>query len=142
MEIDEKKDGNVKPVIDYSSISGKRVLVSPTNEQYDLLKKLLETRITESGGETIFDIGIGDGEEYNGIDADEYAASLATLQSLATTLNADCVELRQRPSEKGMTGQYLIRKRVDQSDFMEIRYVFLIGKYFMKFSLTMKCFFF
>lgn len=46
---------------------------------------------------------------------------VATFQSLAATLNADCVELRQRPSDKGMTGQYLIRRRVDQDDFMEIR---------------------
>lgn len=57
----------------------------------------------------------------NGLDQEEYAASLATLQSLATTLDADCVELRQRKSEKGMTGQYLVRRRVDQADFMEIR---------------------
>lgn len=120
MEVDEKVDENTKPTIDYSSISSKKALVSPTNEQFDLLKKLLETRIGDSGGETIFDVGIGDGED-NGIDPDEFAASVATLQSLAATLNADCVELRQRPSEKGMTGQYLIRKRVDQSDFMEIR---------------------
>lgn len=48
---------------------------------------------------------------------------MATFQSLAATLNADCVELRQRPSDKGMTGQFLIRRRVDQSDFMEIRCV-------------------
>lgn len=61
----------------------------------------------------------------NGLDAEEYAASLATLQSLATTLDADCVELRQRKSEKGMTGQYLVRRRVDQSDFMEIRLVLI-----------------
>lgn len=46
---------------------------------------------------------------------------MATFQSLAATLNADCVELRQRPSDRGMTGQFLIRRRVDQSDFMEIR---------------------
>lgn len=106
--------------IDYSSIRGKTVLVSPTNEQFDLLKLQLESRIADSRGETIFDIGVGDSEE-NGLDPEEYAASLATLQSLATTLDADCVELRRRPSEKGMTGQYLIRKRVIESDFMEIR---------------------
>lgn len=57
----------------------------------------------------------------NGLAVDEYAASLATLQSLATTLDADCVELRQRKSERGMTGQYLVRRRVDRADFMEIR---------------------
>lgn len=118
--MDEKIDSVSKPAIDHSSISGKTTLVSPSNEQFDLLKKLLEQRIAESGGETIFEIGIGDGEN-NGLEPDEYAASVATLQSLATTLNADCVELRQRPSDKGNTGQYLIRRRLDQSDFMEIR---------------------
>lgn len=50
-----------------------------------------------------------------------FGVQVATFQSLAATLNADCVELRQRPSDKGMTGQFLIRRRVDQDDFMEIR---------------------
>lgn len=106
--------------VDYASLRGKTILVSPTNEQYDLLKKQLEERMTDSRGETIFEIGVGDSED-NGIDADEYAASLATLQSLAATLDAECVELRIRPSGKGMTGQYLVRRRVIESDFMEIR---------------------
>lgn len=118
MEVDEKIEDINKPALDFSSIRGKKALISPTHEQFDLLKKLLEKRI--SGGETIFEIGTGDNEE-NGIEPDEYAASVATFQSLAATLNADCVELRQRPSDKGMTGQFLIRRRVDQSDFMEIR---------------------
>ena len=109
--------------VDYSSIGCKNVLVSPTETQFELLRKRLKERIDDSRGETIFDIGIGDDGGDNGLDSDEYAASLATLQSLATTLDADCVELRQRKSESGMTGQYLIRKRVDQTDFMEIRYV-------------------
>lgn len=58
------------------------------------------------------------------MDEDEYQAAVATLQSLATTIDADMVLLRQRKVEKGLTGQYLIRKRVDTSDFMEIRYFF------------------
>lgn len=122
MEIDDKfpVSGEHDRIVDYSSIRGKKVLVSPTHEQFDLLLKQLETRIADSRGETIFDIGVGDGED-NGIDPEEYEASVATLQSLAATLDAECVELRKRPSDKGKTGQYLIRKRVDQADFMEIR---------------------
>lgn len=50
-------------------------MISPSHEQFDLLKKLLEKRIIDSGGETIFEIGTGDNEE-NGIDPDEYAASV------------------------------------------------------------------
>ncbi|XP_031634585.1 GTP-binding protein 1 [Contarinia nasturtii] len=119
MEVNETiEDNRQQP--DFSSIRGKKTLISPSHEQFDLLKKFLEKRIVDSSGETIFEIGAGDNEE-NGLQSDEYAASVATLQSLAATLNADCVELRQRPSDKGMTGQFLIRRRVDQDDFMEIR---------------------
>lgn len=107
--------------IDYSSIRGKNVLVSPTEDQFELLKLRLEERIADSRGETIYEIGIGEDGSDSGLEHEEYAASLATLQSLATTLDADMVELRQRKAEKGLTGQYLVRKRVDQSDFMEIR---------------------
>lgn len=107
--------------VDYSSIRSKTVLVSPTEEQFELLQRRLKERIAESRGETIYDLGIGEDGSENGLDSDEYAASLATLQSLATTLNADCVELRQRKAEKGTTGQYLIRRKVDETDFMEIR---------------------
>lgn len=73
MEVDEKIESNNKP--DFSSIRGKKALISPSHEQFDLLKKLLEQRIIDSGGETIFEIGTGDNEE-NGIEPDEYAASV------------------------------------------------------------------
>lgn len=49
------------PTTDYSTIRGKTVLVSPTAEQFDLLKKRLEERIQDSRGETIYEIGIGEG---------------------------------------------------------------------------------
>lgn len=62
---------------------------------------------------------IDDGE--SGLKEDEYDASVATLQSLAATLDADCVLLRQRKGEQGLTGQYLVRRRVVQQDFLEIR---------------------
>lgn len=65
-------------------------------------------------------LSIVDGSE-NGLDDEEYAASVASLQSLVTTINADLVLLRKRKVEKGNMAQYLIRKRVDTSDFMEIR---------------------
>lgn len=109
------------PRTDYSSIRGKKVLVSPTEEQFDLLRKRLEERAQDNRGETIYEIGIGEDGGDSGLDEDEYQAAVATLQSLATTIDADMVLLRQRKVEQGLTGQYLIRKRVDTSDFMEIR---------------------
>lgn len=112
---------SLNPKVDYTLIRGKTVLVSPNEKQFELLKKRLEERTQDSRGETIYEIGIGEDGSDSGLDEEEYAASVATLQSLATTIDADMVLLRQRKGEKGLTGQYLIRKRVDTSDFMEIR---------------------
>uniref|UniRef100_A0A6M2DWM5 GTP-binding protein 1 n=1 Tax=Xenopsylla cheopis TaxID=163159 RepID=A0A6M2DWM5_XENCH len=106
---------------DYSIIRAKDVLVSPSEEQYELLLQRLKERVDDGRGETIYDIGIGEDGSDSGLQNEEYCASLATLQSLAETIDADCVELRQRKAESGTTGQYLIRKRLDQTDFMEIR---------------------
>lgn len=47
--------------IDYTSIRSKTVLISPTEEQFELLKKRLQDRIDDSRGETIYDVGIGEG---------------------------------------------------------------------------------
>ncbi|KAJ8681187.1 hypothetical protein QAD02_016974 [Eretmocerus hayati] len=109
------------PMVDYSSIRGKDVLVSPSEDQYELLLKKLTDRIQDGGSETIFDIGVGEDGSEDGLKEDEYAASVATLQSLAATLEADCVLLRQTKADHGLTGQYLVRKRLDQQDFLEIR---------------------
>lgn len=106
---------------DYTSIRDKTVLISPTEDQYELLKKWLTERMSDCRGETIYDVGIAEDGMDNGLTPEEYAAAVATLQSLATTLDADCVELRQRKAEKGQTAQFLIRRRVDSKDFMEIR---------------------
>lgn len=61
-----------------------------------------------------------DGSEA-GLNEDEYEASVATLRSLVSTIGADCVLLRQSKIGRGFTGQYLVRKRLDLQDFLEIR---------------------
>lgn len=98
----------------------KQALVSPSAEEYDLLLDNLKRLMAECRGETIYEIGTGVSDD-SGLEDDEYSSSLATLESLATTLNADCVELRKLKTEKGLTGKYLIRQRLDISDFMEVR---------------------
>lgn len=52
----------MSPRIDYSSIRGKGTLVSPNEEQFELLRQMLEDRTQDSRGETIFEIGVGDGK--------------------------------------------------------------------------------
>ncbi|XP_054274063.1 GTP-binding protein 1 [Macrosteles quadrilineatus] len=117
----EAAENAPSPQPDYSSIRAKTALVSPNEEQYELLLKMIKERIEDGRGETIVDIGVGVDEGESGLKEDEYAASVATLQSLAATLDADCVLLRQSKCEQGLTGQYLVRRRVVQQDFLEIR---------------------
>jgi GTPase len=64
--------------------------------------------------------GSEDGSE-NGLLEDELEAAVATLQSLATTLECSCVKLRERKDVRGIIAQYLIRRVLGQSDFLEIR---------------------
>lgn len=45
---------------DYSSILSKTVLISPTEDQYELLRIRLNERIISGGGESIFEIGVGE----------------------------------------------------------------------------------
>ena len=46
---------------------------------------------------------------------------MATLESLAGSLDADCVLLRERLEKAGRVAEYLVRRRADQKDFMEVR---------------------
>lgn len=42
-------------------------------------------------------------------------AAVATLQSLATTLECSCVKLRERKDVNGVVAQYLVRRLLDQT---------------------------
>jgi len=46
---------------------------------------------------------------------------VATLHLLAANIDADVVKLRERRAEKGQSAQFLIRKHIETTDFMEIR---------------------
>ncbi|XP_020818112.1 LOW QUALITY PROTEIN: GTP-binding protein 1 [Drosophila serrata] len=107
--------------VDYSSIRGKDVLVQPSDEQRELLQKRLQDRIADNCGETIYEIGVGEDGSDNGLNPEQFAASVATLHLLAANIDADVVKLRERRAEKGQSAQFLIRKHIETTDFMEIR---------------------
>ena len=92
--------------------------------------------IDEGRGECIYDVGVplgefgntsggassaapeeADSQESNrfGLANDDFMASVATLQSIAETLNADCVLLREKLIDnERKAAQYLIRLRADE----------------------------
>lgn len=62
------------------------------------------------------------GIEDPGLQPDEYEAAVKNLMSLTSQLDAHCVELNRRKVDEGMSGHCLIRKRLSEQDFLEIRY--------------------
>ncbi|XP_026696995.1 GTP-binding protein 1 isoform X2 [Athene cunicularia] len=109
---------NGEPEIDLTS---KLVMVSPTSEQYDSLLQQMSERIDEGCGETIYVIGQGsDGTEY-GLNEADMEASYATLKSMAEQIEADVILLREHQEAGGKVRDYLVRKRVGDNDFLEVR---------------------
>lgn len=48
-------------------------------------------------------------------------ASVATVRSLCEQIEADLILLRERADTGGKIGDYLIRRRVGEQDFLEVR---------------------
>lgn len=95
-------------------------LISPTDEQFDLLLRKLKERLDEGHGETIYEVGVGDSTA-SGLSADDLKASIDSLMLLSEACDADVVLLRQKPAEEGNVAEYLVRNRADENDFMEVR---------------------
>ncbi|XP_063921168.1 GTP-binding protein 1 [Zophobas morio] len=106
---------------DFDKALGRNILVAPTEEQFELLLQRLKQQLGEGRGEVILEIGASEDGSENGFLDDELEAAVATLQSLATTLECSCVKLRERKDVRGIVAQYLIRRVLGQADFLEIR---------------------
>ncbi|XP_063165512.1 GTP-binding protein 1 isoform X2 [Candoia aspera] len=120
-EADCSEDGEVlngEPELDLTS---KLVMVSPTSEQYDSLLRQMWERMDEGCGETIYVIGQGsDGTDY-GLSDGDMEASYATVKSMAEQIDADVILLREHQEAGGKVRDYLVRKRVGDNDFLEVR---------------------
>ncbi|KAJ8398831.1 hypothetical protein AAFF_G00420280 [Aldrovandia affinis] len=104
--------------VDFTS---KLALVSPNGEQYDSLLRQLRERMEEGCGETIYVVGVGsDGGDY-GLEEVNMEASVATVRSMSEQLEADLILLRERSEAGGRVRDYLIRRCVDETDFLEVR---------------------
>lgn len=99
---------------------GKNAMVSPSSEEYELLLETIKMRVEDAQGETIYEIGVGEGEP-PGLQPEDFQASVATLRSITAALNLECVTLRERAVEGGTVAEYLLRQKLESQDFMEIR---------------------
>nr|CAB3239949.1 GTP-binding protein 1-like [Phallusia mammillata] len=99
----------------------KTVMVSPSDDEFDLLMRQLRIRISENQGECVYTLGESDVDIESGLPDDELAASRATLKSLAETLDCDCTLLRGRTAPEGNMEEHLVRRRYDENDFLEVK---------------------
>ncbi|KAK6170850.1 hypothetical protein SNE40_019146 [Patella caerulea] len=106
--------------VEMSSLLSKNALVSPNNEEYEYLVEVIKTRADEGQGETIYEVGTGEGDK-PGLKDEDMKASIATLTSICESLDLQCVQLRERMAEEGKVCEYLLRRKLESQDFMEIR---------------------
>lgn len=59
--------------------------------------------------------------EEPGLNETDMEASIATLEAIATSLNAQCTMLREKAESEGKVKEFLVRKETDTEDFMEVR---------------------
>lgn len=71
----------------------------------------------------------------SGLNEEDLKASLATMQALASACGADMSVLRERQGEEGRTADCLVRRRVEEDDFMEVRcisdFFFIEGRWIL-----------
>jgi len=104
----------------FSALTRAAAMVSPTELEYEQIQKKVKELMDEGRGETIMELGVG--EDTEGLTEEEMAASVATLKSIANILDSDCNQLRVKPCDSGKTTeQWLVRRKADTRDFMEIR---------------------
>ncbi|XP_033735924.1 GTP-binding protein 1-like [Pecten maximus] len=111
---------DVEMAAEMASLSLKTVLVSPTSEEFEVLMETIQERIIEGQGETIYEIGTGDGGA-PGLSEEDMQASIATLTSIAQPQNLEMVKLRERKEAGGIVVEFLLRKTLEPEDFMEVR---------------------
>ena len=61
------------------------------------------------------------GDSVNGLSQEDMEASVATLHSVSAACGADMKVLRWKPVEGGQMADCLVKRKVDEDDFLEVR---------------------
>lgn len=98
-----------------------------SEEFFSSLVQKLKDLLESGAGETLYQVGCygEDGSNssvVNSLNEDEFKALVTVLSKAANTLDADHVLLRsKKTADRGLSAEYLIRKRADTNDFQEVR---------------------
>ena len=80
----------------------------------------MRIKLTDGQGESFWDLGLEEGTQ-SGLSEEDLSLSLATLERVANDCNADVAVLRKKNGDVGTVAECLVRRRVVEDDFMEVR---------------------
>jgi len=106
--------------IEEGNIEYKLKLVDPTPERIEHLVSQMKWRLTEGGGEAIYEIGVEDDGNPTGLTEEEMTKSMQTLEIMAKQLSADISVLRTRDAAQGKVAEVLVRRYITEQ-FVEVR---------------------
>jgi GTPase len=105
------------------SVRLKELLLTHNDDTFSKLVKLLEARVEEGHGETVFEIGFENNGDSMGLSKDEWDVALKRLREAATKVRADCqvlltkhvggeeeAESAASEKEKDCSGKVLVRQ--------------------------------
>ncbi|VDK73976.1 unnamed protein product [Litomosoides sigmodontis] len=96
VDIFENFENSLPPEIEEGNIEYKVKLVDPSLSRMQHLITQMKWRLREGQGEAIYEIGVQDDGTIKGLTDKELDASIRTLKSMAASLNASVVMLRER----------------------------------------------
>jgi len=106
--------------IEEGNIEYKLKLVDPTPDRIEHLVSQMKWRLTEGGGEAIYEIGVEDDGNPTGLTDEEMTKSMQTLEVMAKQLSADISVLRTRDAPCGKVAEVLVRRYMTEQ-FVEVR---------------------
>ncbi|OQV25802.1 GTP-binding protein 1 [Hypsibius exemplaris] len=98
--------------------------IDPDDAGLASLEAYIAEMLNVEKGETLLELGIDNVQGgTDGFAESEMTKAVETLLLVcaSTTASASCTFLRQRKSDNGIVNTYLIRRRIDEEDFLEVR---------------------
>lgn len=115
-------NGVLPPEPQAGNIEYKLKLINPTKQRFEHLVTQMKWRLREGHGEAIYEIGVSDSGQLQGLSDQDMQTSLNTLTEMADKLGASSDVLRMKRIETNkLVAEVLVRKVPDDQHNIEVR---------------------
>ena len=95
LDADATSPSSLPPEVESGNVEYKLKLINPSDSRFEHLVTQMKWRLQEGGGEAIYEIGVKDCGDLEGLEDDELEESLSTLRRMADKLGASIHVLRE-----------------------------------------------